>query len=704
MWAEPTQHGRQPLVVSEQARLGSAPHHWSVEGTKRAALSCGQPPTRVVRASLGLQRAQPAEAPLAEPPDETSEAPGRARAGKHRSETTACEIVARDAPAEARPDRSADIVNPIAAVDCVKSQPAPPAKKQNVAKESLIPPWLEIRKKEVAEKAKQIAKAAAEAVARKKVEEEATRRASEEESRKLAMQKAQLAAKAAADEVARRRAEEEAQAKAREVQLRATQQKAKLSEQREESAGRRKSKAEKPKLPHDEGSEETRAPQAKPACEADEARDAPADGIAADQAEKRAEPDGRPHLHVVLLGHEGAGKSTLFGAMHHAVGTWDARALGKYKKQLSSGAPEVQRSECLATSEARLTLLDVPGSPKCVPEAGRALAEADVVLLVVSAKGKDFEKALEERFGPLREHALLARGLGARAIVIAVNKMGEVDWKEERFGQIRSALTSFLGSVGFDEQAMRFTPVDGLAGDLGVGGKAQWHAGGHLLGNLTSLATEHSSDGSAQLARPLRILVLECVKEQAGTITIEGRVESGRAVPGMACLVSPKLAKCTVDAVLVAGRSVSHACAGEALTLRLTGISDVAEVAGGSVIAEQDHSVRASSRFKAEIDVLDLPQDRPLLSAGFTAVMHIHLVTIDCEIVKIHEATTLATGEVEQKPKAVRVGQRAVVVFQLTKEVAVDEFAEGRGRLGMIALRTDGRTVAVGKVVELPQV
>merc|ERR1712217_484698 len=112
-----------------------------------------------------------------------------------------------------------------------------------------------------------------------------------------------------------------------------------------------------------------------------------------------------------------------------------------------------------------------------------------------------------------------------------------------------------------------------------------------------------------------------------------------------------------------------------------------------------NNPVLAASKLKAQINVVDLPQDRPLLTAGFKAVMHIHAVTIDCEIVKINESTSLETGEVEQKPRTVKPGQHAIVMIQLTRCIPIDQFCEATGRLGLLAIRTDGRTVAVGKVI-----
>ena len=51
--------------------------------------------------------------------------------------------------------------------------------------------------------------------------------------------------------------------------------------------------------------------------------------------------------------------------------------------------------------------------------------QADVAILVVDATTGEFEAGFEDG-GQTREHAILARSLGVREVVVAVNKMDMV--------------------------------------------------------------------------------------------------------------------------------------------------------------------------------------------------------------------------------------------------------------------------------------
>lgn len=50
-------------------------------------------------------------------------------------------------------------------------------------------------------------------------------------------------------------------------------------------------------------------------------------------------------------------------------------------------------------------------------------------------------------------------------LVIAVNKMDNVQWSQERYLEIMSKLTSFLRTIGYKESDVAFVPCSGLTGE-----------------------------------------------------------------------------------------------------------------------------------------------------------------------------------------------------------------------------------------------
>lgn len=84
-------------------------------------------------------------------------------------------------------------------------------------------------------------------------------------------------------------------------------------------------------------------------------------------------------------------------------------------------------STCLSAStelhtDCRYTILDAPGHKSYVPNMIQGASQADIGVLVISARQNEFETGFE-RGGQTREHALLAKTLGVQKLIVAVNKV-----------------------------------------------------------------------------------------------------------------------------------------------------------------------------------------------------------------------------------------------------------------------------------------
>jgi translation elongation factor EF-1alpha len=328
-----------------------------------------------------------------------------------------------------------------------------------------------------------------------------------------------------------------------------------------------------------------------------------------------------------------------------------------------------------------------------------------MALLVVSAKGKELETALQSGTGRcvLHEHARIACGLGIRAIIVAVTKMGEVKWAKERFDSVCEAVAPILEEAGFSRDCIAYVPVDGLSGEVSPNAKKApwWHQeaqaqGGGLLEQLVSLvATAH--EPNAREDWPLRVLALESSQGPKGAVIVTGRVECGVARTGLPCILAPGAAPCALEAINVDGKAVTRAWPGEAVELQLAGLpkGEAFVAAAGSVVGLASEPIRATSKVKATLDIVQMP--RPL-TVGFGGVVHVHMATVDGEIASIIDATDVATGEKKEKPKVIKVGQRATVVLKLSQEVAMET---NRGRLGCFLFRFEDSTLALGRVLEV---
>lgn len=90
--------------------------------------------------------------------------------------------------------------------------------------------------------------------------------------------------------------------------------------------------------------------------------------------------------------------------------------------------------------------------------------QADVAILVVDATRGEFESGFEQG-GQTREHALLVRSLGVSQLCVAINKLDNENWNQERFNDIMSKLKFFLKQAGFKDSDVFYIPCSGLTGE-----------------------------------------------------------------------------------------------------------------------------------------------------------------------------------------------------------------------------------------------
>ena len=118
------------------------------------------------------------------------------------------------------------------------------------------------------------------------------------------------------------------------------------------------------------------------------------------------------------------------------------------------------------TSQRRYTILDAPGHKTYVPSMISGAAQADVAVLVISARKGEFETGFEKG-GQTREHIMLVKTAGVTRIVVVINKMDDptVEWRKERYDEIKDKLVPFLRVSGFNPKTdVIFIPVSAYTG------------------------------------------------------------------------------------------------------------------------------------------------------------------------------------------------------------------------------------------------
>ncbi|KAG0442020.1 Eukaryotic peptide chain release factor GTP-binding subunit [Dictyocoela muelleri] len=191
---------------------------------------------------------------------------------------------------------------------------------------------------------------------------------------------------------------------------------------------------------------------------------------------------------IVFIGHVDAGKSTIGGQILYQLGYISQRTLDKYKAEsaltnreswylswaLDTNPEERNKGKTTETArtyfyidDLKIILLDSPGHKLYVSDMINGSNQADIAVLVISARINEFESGFEKK-GQTREHVILSKAGGIKKMIVLINKMDDpsVEWSEKRFIEIRTKLEHFLKPF-YDD--VTFIPISGYLGvNIGV--------------------------------------------------------------------------------------------------------------------------------------------------------------------------------------------------------------------------------------------
>jgi len=89
------------------------------------------------------------------------------------------------------------------------------------------------------------------------------------------------------------------------------------------------------------------------------------------------------------------------------------------------------------TPNRRFSILDAPGHRDFVGNMISGAAQANCAILVIDCQGTSFERGWEGDFGTTREHAILAKSLGATQIIVAMNKLEAEGYSQQRYEHLK---------------------------------------------------------------------------------------------------------------------------------------------------------------------------------------------------------------------------------------------------------------------------
>ncbi|KAI4456710.1 translation factor [Holotrichia oblita] len=424
----------------------------------------------------------------------------------------------------------------------------------------------------------------------------------------------------------------------------------------------------------------------------------------------------KEHVNVVFIGHVDAGKSTIGGQIMALTGMVDKRTLEKYEREareksreswylswaLDTNQEERDKGKTVEvgrayfeTEKKHFTILDAPGHKSFVPNMIGGAAQADLAVLVISARKGEFETGFD-RGGQTREHAMLAKTAGVKHLVVLVNKMDDptVNWDEKRYNECKDKILPYLKKLGFNpSKDLTFLPCSGITGQ-GLKDKVDpsicpWYTGEafiRFIDNLPSL--NRKVDG------PFIMPIVDKYKDM-GTVVM-GKVESGECRKGSNLVIMPNRTLVIVDQLLSDDDEVNQVVPGENVKIKLKNVEEE-DVSPGFVLCDAANPIRIGKVFDAQVVILE---HKSIICAGYSAVMHIHCAAEEVTV-KVSRLLDKKTGEKSKtRPRFVKQDQVAIMRIECAGVICLEVFTLFP-QMGRFTLRDENKTIAIGKVLKV---
>ena len=290
-----------------------------------------------------------------------------------------------------------------------------------------------------------------------------------------------------------------------------------------------------------------------------------------------------------------------------------------------------------ATARRKFILADTPGHEQYTRNMATGASTADVAILLVDARHGVRPQS--------RRHAQIARLLGIKDYVVAVNKMDLVDFERSVFDTIVDEFDQILAGA-----RLHPIPLSALHGDNVIGHSARtpWFTGQPLLEFLETVEVDRDVTGS-----PFRFpvqLVLRPTHEFRG---YAGQVLSGRIRRGDEITAWPIGRTTRVRQIVTYDGELDVASPGQSVTLTL---EDEIDISRGDMLTAGP--IHAAQRFRADVVWMD---ERPLDPSRVYIVKH---------------TTRTVTAELD---RALQLNQIGSVNVTTARPVMIDRYADNRG-------------------------
>lgn len=337
-----------------------------------------------------------------------------------------------------------------------------------------------------------------------------------------------------------------------------------------------------------------------------------------------------------------------------------------------------------ATPKRKFIIADTPGHIQYTRNMVTGASTANVALILVDARQGVVEQT--------RRHAFIASLLQIPHLVVCVNKMDLVDFKEEAYNAIKEDFSSF--SHRLDVKDVEFIPMSALLGDNVVDKSTNmdWFGGTTLMYYLENVHIG-SDENFIDCRMPVQYVIRPYNDEYHDYRGYAGRIAGGVFKPGDKVTVLPSGFTTTIDKIETFDGPVAEAYPPMSVTMLLT---DDIDISRGDMIVRENNQPEVTQDIEV---MLCWFNEQPLQLRGKYFLRHT-TQEVRCVIKEIRYRLNINTLHRDEDDKNVQMNDICRVQLRTTSPLFTDAYRRNRitGSLILIDEQTN-ETVAAGMVI-----
>jgi bifunctional enzyme CysN/CysC len=237
------------------------------------------------------------------------------------------------------------------------------------------------------------------------------------------------------------------------------------------------------------------------------------------------------------------------------------------------------------TDKRKFIVADTPGHEQYTRNMATGASTADLAIILIDARKGVLTQT--------RRHTFICTLLGIKHLVVAVNKMDLMDYRQDIFTKIEEDYRAFARSLGADDVTV--IPLSALVGDNVIARSANmaWYHGPTLMAHLETVAVGDDLD-----EQPFRMAVQWVNRPDQNFRGFSGTIASGTVKPGDQIKVMPSARTSSVTRIVTHDGDLAEGRAGQSLTVTL---ADEVDVSRGDVLCVGNDPVEVSDQFEVEV-------------------------------------------------------------------------------------------------------